>query len=271
MRPPRQRNRCSEQGEGGVHDLFPAGYRLTVLEDVGSTNAVALDAGEAGDPGRHWFVAARQSAGRGRSGRTWHSPTGNLYASLLLIDPSMVARAPDLGFLVGLAAHEALAGSAWGAIPSLRLKWPNDLLLDGAKVGGVLLEARTLSDGRLAVAAGVGINLVAHPGDTPYPANDFRSAGLAVDRDRLIVGLASAVVRLLGVWDRGHGLSVLLDRWRARAHGIGEAVSVSRSGARLQGRFSGIDERGRLILATEKGAMIIEAADLYFSTASSSA
>ena len=138
------------------------GYRLEAFDRLGSTNDEAMARARAGDPGRLWIVAGEQGRGRGRHGRHWASPPGNLHASLLLVDPCPPALAPQLGFVAGLALHEAAA--ACGVAPGrLTLKWQNDLLLDGAKVAGILLEGAAGPGGGLAVVIGWGVNVAHRP------------------------------------------------------------------------------------------------------------
>src|SRR5690606_32841616 len=139
-------------------------------------------AARAGDPGRLWVVAREQRAGRGRHGRQWSSPPGNLYASVLLVDPCEARVAPQLGFVAGLALHEAVESVIGIPAPRLALKWPNDLLLDGAKVSGMLLEGHRIGSS-LAIVIGIGINVGAQPEKAPYPVTALRTyvADLAVD------------------------------------------------------------------------------------------
>lgn len=241
------------------------GYRLTAFEVVGSTNDAALDAAEAGDAGFHWFVAGQQTAGRGRSGRVWQSPPGNLYASLLLVQSGAAERLPQLGFVFGLAAHRAVRALCPGADARLSLKWPNDLLLDGAKAGGLLLEVRQLPQGRWAVAAGIGLNLTSHPQETPYPATDLAASGLGeVLPTAALHALGEAVPPLLTRWNGGASFGAVLEEWRGHAHGIGHPVEVLRGSAPVSGRFETVDERGRLMLMTSGGLLAIDAADVFF-------
>src|SRR5689334_3474828 len=118
-----------------------AGVRLVAHEALGSTNAEALACARAGERGPLWITAARQTAGRGRRGNAWSSQPGNLYASLLLTDPAPAAHLPELCFVVALAVLDAAADAAPAARERLKLKWPNDLLLGGAKFVGILIEA----------------------------------------------------------------------------------------------------------------------------------
>ncbi len=151
-----------------------AGYRLIVRDVVASTMEEARRALDQGEPGRLWIVARSQNAGRGRHGRQWGSPPGNLYASLLLTDPCEPALAPQLGFVAGLALHDAVARLLGPAAATLRLKWPNDLLLGGAKMSGLLLEGGSRA-GRLNVILGCGVNIASCPSDTPYPATYLKA------------------------------------------------------------------------------------------------
>src|SRR5262249_30015854 len=138
-----------------------AGVRHKAYETLGSTNAEALALARAGERGLLWVTAQRQSAGRGRRGSQWISPPGNLYATLLLTEPSRPAQAPQLSFVAALAAHDAVTICAPQLGPSLKVKWPNDLLVDKAKVAGILLEGENTPI--FAVAIGIGVNCATHP------------------------------------------------------------------------------------------------------------
>ena len=123
-----------------------------------------------------WVVATTQTAGRGRRGRAWVSPPGNLYASLLLVDPAPAAVAPQLAFVAGLAVHDACAALAPGVADALRLKWPNDLLCGGAKIAGILIEGEAVADA-IGAVIGIGVNCRHHPDAVEHPATDFAAQG----------------------------------------------------------------------------------------------
>lgn len=231
-----------------------AGVRLTVLDSVGSTNAEALAAARAGEAGPLWVVAERQTAGRGRRGRAWHSPAGNLHASLLLSDACAAPRAPQLSFVAALALYDALAEVAPALAPRLTLKWPNDLLLGGAKAAGILVEGETLPDGRFVTVLGLGVNCAAHPPDTPYRATNLAQAGAAVVPGRLFGALSRTLLARLAQWRRGDAFGAVRDDWRSRAAGIGERVRL-RGKTEIAGVFEGIDDDGRLLLRAEDGAL----------------
>src|SRR5499426_1602908 len=146
-----------------------AGVRLVSHEVLASTNAEALSLATAGERGPLWITAGRQSAGRGRRGRTWTSEAGNLFASLLLTEPALPEHWSELSFVAALAIHDAIADLAPSVRPQLAIKWPNDLLLGEAKFAGILTEA----EGAGTVVVGIGINCISHPAETEYPATDL--------------------------------------------------------------------------------------------------
>src|SRR5581483_12488089 len=139
-------------------DKFPAragAIPVSWFETIGSTNAEALTRAAAGEHGPLFIAAERQSAGRGRRGRTWISEPGNLHATLLIADPAPPAASPQLCFVAALALHDAVLDGCAGLAPArLKLKWPNDLLLDGMKAAGILIEGTALAGNRIAVAIG---------------------------------------------------------------------------------------------------------------------
>jgi BirA family biotin operon repressor/biotin-[acetyl-CoA-carboxylase] ligase len=263
-----------------------AGYRLAGFDSVGSTNAEALAAAAAGDPGGQWFAALQQTAGRGRRGRPWASPHGNLAASLLLVPDADPAVAATLGFVAGVALHRALAavlpkglvklgldgadGHADGAPARIALKWPNDVLADGAKLAGILLEAQKRPDGRHAVVIGFGVNVVAAPEGLPYPAVSLAALGMARDAAAVFEALSDAWVESFALWRDGDGIADVLARWRSAAAGIGAPVAVSGRDGVVRGVFESIDELGRLLVRADDQSLIaITAGDVHFGATAS--
>ncbi|KAB2862444.1 MAG: biotin--[acetyl-CoA-carboxylase] ligase, partial [Bauldia sp.] len=153
------------------------GYRLEAHDSVGSTNALALDHARAGDPGNLWVTARRQLEGRGRRGRPWISEEGNLYASLLLVDPAPVSFLGTLPLVAAVAVYRALRPLFAATPQALAIKWPNDILVDGRKINGILLESERLPGGRMAVVVGCGVNCRHHPDNPAYPATDLSDCG----------------------------------------------------------------------------------------------
>ena len=223
-----------------------AGVRHIAYEALGSTNAEALALARAGERGPLWITATTQSAGRGRRSNRWVSPPGNLYATLLLIEPSPPPQTPQLSFVAALAVHDAVAARAPQLGPLLKVKWPNDLLVGQAKVAGILIEGE--SDPAFAVAVGIGVNCATHPNDTSYPAIDLAATGALVAPDALFAALSTAMEERLAQWNRGQGFAAVRGDWLMRAAGLGEMLQVRLRERELSGRFEGLDETGRLLL-----------------------
>lgn len=244
-----------------------AGFRLLALDATPSTNDEALACAEAGDPGKLWVVAREQTKGRGRHGRAWSSPAGNLYASLLLVEPCEPAAAPQLGFVAGVALHDTVA-LIIEVETRLGLKWPNDLLLDGAKLAGILLEGHRLGrGGAFAVVIGIGLNVSVAPSDTPYAATSLASAGRPVAVEAVIEALSTSMASRLAVWDGGRGFGEVREAWLARATGLGAEVTLRLPGREARGLFAGMDRAGRLILEVAGRREVIDAGDLFFGAA----
>lgn len=262
-----------------------AGYRLDAYDTIGSTNAQALASAGAGDPGRLWVVSKNQRSGRGRRGRAWQSPEGNLAATLLVVGGFELKLAATLGFVAGLALADALdavapkmriaigvdGGSAGGAGRNrFELKWPNDVLASGAKMAGILLESALLDDGRLAVAVGIGVNVAVHPNDVPYPATSLKALGVACDAETLFLALSDAWAANAGLWNEGRGLGAVRRRWLERAAGLGGEVAVRIDGNVVRGTFETIDEDCRFVIRDRNGSMLtIAAGDVHFGAVAS--
>jgi BirA family transcriptional regulator, biotin operon repressor / biotin---[acetyl-CoA-carboxylase] ligase len=251
-------------------EIEASGYRLIALDSVESTNDEAAAAARRGDPGRLWIVAREQRAGRGRHGRPWTSPPGNLYASLLLVDPCEFAIAPQLGFIAGVALHEAVAAETGLDAPRLALKWPNDLLLDGAKVAGLLLEGHQGGDGTFAVVIGFGVNIASAPDNAAYPAKALSTFKRDLPVKSLFESLSRTFAHHFEPWRKvqasgvGDPFGTVRSQWTARAAGLGAPVTIRLPQGERSGSFVGLDEAGRLRLQTAAGTELIDAGDLYF-------
>jgi BirA family biotin operon repressor/biotin-[acetyl-CoA-carboxylase] ligase len=253
------------------------GYRLNGFDEVGSTSTEAVRALEAGDIGEVWFAALKQTAGRGRRGRPWETDSGNLAASLMIVpdcDPTVSA---TLGFVAGVALNRALAATLPAGIlhqgidglgrgsHRIALKWPNDLLADGEKLAGILLEANKRSDGRLAIVIGFGVNVVSAPSGLPYPATSLKALGADISAEAIFTALAEEWVVAYELWDNGSNVADILRLWRASAAGIGAEVAVTREGDVVRGIFESIDDSGRLIVrANDNSRIAISAGDVHF-------
>ncbi|QWC58077.1 biotin--[acetyl-CoA-carboxylase] ligase [Erythrobacter sp. 3-20A1M] len=222
---------------------------LEVVAETGSTNADLLARVAAGEMVREgdWLLADRQKAGRGRQGREWFDSRGNFMGStvvrLLPTDPA----AHSLSLMAGLALHEAVAPLCPPHIPTT-LKWPNDVLLGGAKLAGILLE-RTGD----VIVVGIGVNLAAAPALPDRETVALSAFGPAPDRDAFAATLAEAFAQELGRW-RNYGLDPQIRRWLAVGTPIGQRITVhDPSGDRLTGQFAGLDSDGTLMMRLDDG------------------
>jgi len=221
---------------------------------VGSTNAELRRAAREVAPFWSVLTASTQTAGRGRHGRSWHSPEGHLYLSVLLPPPTRPERAGLVPLLGGLALAEALAGAG----VATRLKWPNDVLdSDGRKLAGILAEATSGEAGVESIVIGFGVNLVedpALPAELRAAVGVARDAqGRAPDRDALAAALLVGLCALLAELDAG-AVDALLARWRERAvDWWGREVEVGSGAERLRGIARDLDAAGALVIELEGG------------------
>jgi BirA family biotin operon repressor/biotin-[acetyl-CoA-carboxylase] ligase len=235
-------------------------WRIIRFGAIDSTNEEARRRAHAGESDRIWIVADEQTAGRGRRGRAWISLKGNLHATALLVDPCPPALAPQLGFVAGVALARA-AGDV--GVADVTLKWPNDLLLSGAKCAGVLVEGVGLEGRRTAYAVGVGVNCAHAPEGLGFATACLRRAGgRAVDAGELFARLAQRFEEALETWRGGRAFDRIRSSWLDFALGLGERVTIDSGAGRREGVFEGIDAGGRLLMRSGHGLERVEAADL---------
>lgn len=242
---------------------LPTGWRLEARDSVGSTNDEARALAKAGAPHGTVVWALRQEAGRGRRGRGWDSPPGNLYATTLLRPDLPAARAGEAAFLAAVALADALLALA-PDLP-LGLKWPNDVLIDGKKVSGILLEADIAAGGRIGwIVLGTGINLAHHPEGTERPATSLAAQGHGeVGVPAMLTALTAALDRWHGRWV-AQGFAPLRAAWMARALGVGGPIAVRLESETLEGRFADLDADGALLLdLPDGGRRRIAAGDVF--------
>ena len=228
------------------------------LESCASTNAELLAHAERGAEPWLWIVSKQQTGGRGRAGRSWSAPEGNLSTSLLLRPSCPPMAAAQLALIAGIAAHDAIleaaAGEGDALRTTLRLKWPNDILADGLKLGGILLESLPAdASGRLAVVIGIGINVRAHPEELAGAATNLAEIGLATTPENLFDALANAMAHWVDRWSHGAGFAHVRQAWLERATPLGTRVTVQSGKQRLAGSFAGLDEDGALLLRSDEG------------------
>jgi BirA family transcriptional regulator, biotin operon repressor / biotin---[acetyl-CoA-carboxylase] ligase len=224
---------------------------IRTVAETGSTNDDLAALARDGAPEGTWLRAERQTGGKGRQGRAWQSPTGNLYASTLVRLRTNDPPAPTLALVAAVALQEVVAIYA----PAVQIKWPNDLLLDGAKLAGILLERE--GD---AVILGFGVNLAHHPHGLERPVTSLAAlAGRAPEPGPFLEILARNLSRWVARW-RQEGLAPIRGAWLAAAHPAGTALSTPEGG----GLFDGLDESGALRLRLVDGSVrVIHAGDVF--------
>lgn len=238
--------------EAGVAASRP---RIVWFDEIDSTNLEAQRRAANGERGPVWIAAGWQTAGRGRSGRTWTSSGGNLAATLLLTLDEAPARLPELSFVAGLAAHEAISralGDARGT-RDVRLKWPNDVLFAEAKVCGILLESAVF--GREPVVMfGIGINVESAPEVPGRAVTALKAQGATATSVDMLDLLATAMERWLSVWRSPAGFPEIREAWLARSLPLGASMSIDPGSGPIRGNFAGLDSDGALLLAVAGGA-----------------
>ncbi|HEX9462015.1 MAG TPA: biotin--[acetyl-CoA-carboxylase] ligase [Alphaproteobacteria bacterium] len=242
---------------------LPPSYRLSALDSIGSTNEEAKRLARAGAADKTLVWARTQTAGKGRSGRTWISPEGNLYLSLILRPGCPAGRAAELGFVAALALAAALDRLAPGL--DLAFKWPNDVLLGGRKLAGILIEAESDAAALDWLVLGLGVNVATAPAGTELPAAALSEQdGVAVEA--LLAGFTADFLDWTTRW-QAEGFAPIRLAWLARAKGRGGRVTVRLPKSTLQGTFIDLDADGALLLGPETpGGDVrrITAGDVFF-------
>ena len=250
-----------------MSDPWPEGVARHVLARTDSTNAEAMRLAP-GLSGPAWIMTHDQYGGRGRRGREWVMPAGNFAATLVLRPKGGAAMAAQLSFVAALALYDAL-GDACGPAARLAIKWPNDVLLNGGKVAGILLESAGSGAEMSAVAVGIGVNLAAAPDSGAVesgavtPVSVKAETGYAVAPEEFLDLLAPAFARWLAQIET-YGFAPIRNAWLARAAKLGEPIIARTGTAETRGVFEGIDEAGALILKTPAGRQVLPAADVFF-------
>jgi BirA family transcriptional regulator, biotin operon repressor / biotin---[acetyl-CoA-carboxylase] ligase len=225
---------------------LPGGFLIEARGACPSTMDEVRRLAQAGAPGGTVVIAESQTAGRGRRGRIWSSAPGNLYCSILLRPTCDAREAPLLGFAAGVA----LADAAAEVVPTgatVELKWPNDLLLAGAKAAGLLLEAGPLEAGRPGwIVLGIGVNVTAEPENQPQ-ATSLRRHGANSSAPEFLAILLRHLASWLGRFE-SEGFAPVRLAWLARARGLGGELSVRLETETLAGRFADLDAGGALVL-----------------------
>lgn len=243
---------------------------ILVFDEIDSTNAEARRRAEAGEGGPLWITARRQTAGRGRRGRAWSTETGNLAATLLTTTAKSPAEAAQVTFVAALAIADLYDAYVPAALVSI--KWPNDVLIDGLKASGILVESGARPDGLLWLAVGCGVNLNHAPEGTERPAtriaDHLRGDVLASPTpEQAMAVLAEAFARRFEDWER-LGFAATAAAWTARAQGLGQACIARLHAETVEGVAEGLEADGALRLRLPDGAVRrITAGDVFFGAA----
>jgi BirA family biotin operon repressor/biotin-[acetyl-CoA-carboxylase] ligase len=243
-------------------NLWPQGYSRQIHAELDSTNEEARRLAEAGEVGPLWIMAKRQSAGRGRRGRVWQTINGNLAATLLLTPDTAQAVTGQLSFAAALAAADLVAHLVPAA--AIAVKWPNDVLVNGAKIAGILLEGGAGTSGKAWLAIGIGVNLAGHPEGTEFPATSLTQLGIAPpSAEEALTILAARFAHWYDLWMKA-GFETLRAAWLARAFGVGAPIRARLAHETRTGLFQGIDQSGALLLNEGGHVRTISAGEVFF-------
>lgn len=248
---------------------FPDGYARRVLAEVDSTNAYA--ARIARDvSGPTWILAIKQTAARGRRGRAWQNPTGNFAATLLIAPDASPDRLALRSFVASLALRDAVR-LATGRTDGLTLKWPNDVLLNGGKLAGILLETIPVKGASQSyqLAIGIGVNLASAPDPKDVettalrPVSLLSETGTHISPEEFLDLLATSYAK----WESTFatfGFSSIREAWLNDAARLGQTITARLPNQEITGTFETLDDSGQLILQTAKGRHAVAAADIFF-------
>lgn len=246
---------------------WPSGYGRRTLDEVDSTNAEGLRLAD-GLAGPEWILGLRQTRGRGRRGRAWEDPPGNFAATLVMRPKGAASEAALRSFVAALALFEALE-AVTGRPEALALKWPNDVLLNGGKVAGILLESAGQGGGVAHLAIGIGVNLRHVPevrrleDGALSPVAVAGETGVLVEPEAFLDVLAPAFAR----WEARFatfGFAPVREAWLARAARLGEVITARTAQTVHTGTFETIDADGNLVLRRQDGTISLPAAEIFF-------
>lgn len=229
---------------------MPERHRIIRLTETGSTNKDAMRLALQGEPLPLWVTAERQTGGRGRQGRAWTSIPGNLHASVAFSTYAPSETAGQIALVAGLIFHDAVAGVAkLPASSRLRLKWPNDLLIDHEKVGGILVESTLTSalGGTFVVVIGFGLNIVKAP-ELDRPVTCLRLHSNEASSEIVLAALAERCETWLDKWDGGRGFARIRSEWLTRGGTAGEPITINTGNGRVTGTYEGLSATGALLV-----------------------
>ena len=225
-----------------------SGHPVRHFDRIDSTNLEARRLADDGEGGPLWLWADVQTGGRGRLGRSWVSEPGNLYATFLFAIAARPEVAVQVSFVAALAVHDMVA--ALRPDLGVSIKWPNDVLIGGAKFCGVLPEVVGSDPTRIAI--GCGVNVAHAPQGTPYPVT---ALGAGIPLESVFQELDSNLSNRLKIWDEGRGFGAIREAWERRALGLGGEVTAELGGSSIAGTFEGLATDGALIMRLADGSL----------------
>ncbi len=251
---------------------IPSLYNVISYETIGSTNGEAARLAALGEdltPDGTLVWSLEQTDGRGRRGRDWQSPAGNLYTSLVLRPEVPLREAAQLGFVAALAVYDAL-GNIGPAGHQVHCKWPNDVLLNEKKVAGILLESHGGGNDQPAdwIVLGMGLNVASHPEGTEFPSTSLRYEGFSNTLEETLSAYTRSFLSWSSRW-LDQGFAPIRKDWRWRCIGRGKEIDVRLDNRTLRGVFEDIDEDGALLLRGDGNVQRITAGDVFFPAAGS--
>lgn len=245
---------------------LPPVYKLAAFDSLDSTNDELAKMARKGAPEFTVVWALSQTKGRGRRGRTWVSQSGNLFTSLLLRPGLPLQEAAKSSFVASLGVADALE-EILGEKHLIQCKWPNDVLVNGAKISGILLECQGQKQAPAQtdwIVVGIGVNVLSHPEQTPYPATCLQNLMVQPPYQKEMLEI---LCRHFQIWAErwiNEGFETVHRAWMAKAKGLGQDISVHLPDRTLHGIFEKLDLDGSLILRTTDETHRIQAGDVYF-------
>jgi BirA family transcriptional regulator, biotin operon repressor / biotin---[acetyl-CoA-carboxylase] ligase len=226
-----------------------APHRIELLDEIDSTNDEAQRRAAAGERGPMWIATRRQTAGKGRAGRAWsEASTGNVAATLLFEPGCAPARLAELSLVAGVATHAAITAALPTAAGSrVELKWPNDVLIAGAKTSGILIETGNYTGATVSLI-GIGINVASAPAAIDRATTFLAAQGSAFDADAVLQLLAAQMAHWLDIWRGAGGFAAIRSAWVARATPVGRALEIKTNDGPVAGTFAGLDHDGALLI-----------------------
>lgn len=237
-------------------------YKLLVFNEIDSTSSEAIRIAKRDKPDRNYAILAKsQTKGRGRSGKNWQSTSGNLHTSLLIKPKCELELLPQLSFVTALSVYDTLCYSCESGNPlTINLKWPNDILVNGKKISGILLESVKIEDTYYLII-GIGINITYHPDNIDQPTTSLLNENLpTIDPQALLEILIENFEKYYQIWNKD-GFSFIREIWLKHAYKLHKNITVKHQNNLITGTFKDIDPTGRIILQLSSKKII------YFSTA----